>query len=92
MLLMLLITWIPWLLLGGASLFLGFRAVRAFERRGAAQGELSALRDRLQILEDTVAEQGESLRRLADGQEFTQRLLIERTGSDGNATKRSPAV
>jgi hypothetical protein len=80
MLLMILIGWLPWLLLGGAGLWLGFRAVRALERRGPANTELTALRERLQLLEETVAEQGEALRRVTDGQEFTQRLLLERAG------------
>ena len=79
MLLMILLGWLPWLLLGGAALLLGFRAVRAFERRGTANAELTALRDRVQLIEDTLAEQGESVRRIADGQEFTQRLLLQRT-------------
>jgi hypothetical protein len=86
MMLLALMTWLPWLLLGAGGLFLGFRAVRAFERRGAASSELTALRERLQFLEDTVAEHGVELQRVADGQAFTQRLLSERTGSAGNAT------
>ena len=92
MLLMMLLAWLPWLLLGGAALFLGFRAVRAFERRGAANAELVALRERLQLVEDTVAEQGEAVRRLADGQEFTQRLLGERTRAEGKAERSTPAT
>lgn len=58
------------------------RAVRALERRGIASTELTALRDRLQMLEDQVTEQGEAVRRLTDGQEFTQRLLLERARSE----------
>lgn len=73
-------------------MLLGLRAVRALERRGAANVDLTALRERLQTLEDTVAEQGESLRRVADGQEFTQRLLVDRTGSDTKTAKNSPAI
>jgi hypothetical protein len=52
------------------------------ERRGIASTELTALRDRLQMLEDQVTEQGEAVRRLTDGQEFTQRLLLERARSE----------
>lgn len=90
MLLMMLLAWLPWVLLGGAGLFLGFRAVRAFERRGTASAELAALRDRIQLIEDTVAEQGEAVRRVTDGQEFTQRLLLERTGIEGKSATRGP--
>lgn len=87
---MLLLAWLPWVLLGGATLFLGFRAVRAFERRGVASAELTALRERFQLLEDTVAEQGEAIRRVSDGQEFTQRLLLERAGAEGKAATIPP--
>jgi hypothetical protein len=89
---MMLIAWLPWLLLGGGALFLGLRAVRAFEQRGAANAELAALRERVQVLENTVTEQGESLRRVTDGQEFTQRLLLERTVRDSNAERSAPAL
>ena len=83
--------WLPWVLLGGAGLWLGFRAVRALERRGTTNPELAALRERLQLLEDSVAEQGEALRRVTDGQEFTQRLLLERTRAEDRAEKSEPA-
>ena len=82
-----LVAWFPWLLLGGVALFLGLRAVRAAEARGSGHVDLTALRERIQTLEDTVAEQGEALRRVADGQEFTQRLLVERAGSDTKPVK-----
>lgn len=87
---MVLLGWLPWVLLGGATLFLGFRAVRAFERRGVTSAELTTLRERCQLLEDTVAEQDEAIRRIADGQEFTQRLLLERAGADGKAATIPP--
>jgi hypothetical protein len=74
--------WLPWFLLGGVGLWLGLRAVGALEGRGIASTELTALRDRLQMPEDQVTEQGEAVRRLTDGQEFTQRLLLERARSE----------
>ena len=85
--LMMLIAWLPYLLFGGALVFLGFRAVRALERRGEGSAELVALRDRVHALEDTVTTQGEELRRLEEGHEFTQRLLMERSADGGAATK-----
>lgn len=91
MLLMFFIGWLPWLLLGGVGLWLGLRAVRALERRGTASTELTALRERLQMLEDQVTEQGEAMRRLTDGQEFTQRLLLERASVEGKQEKSMPA-
>jgi hypothetical protein len=89
-LMMVLIGWLPWLLLGGAGLWLGARAVRALERRGPANAELTTLRERLQMLEDQVTEQGEAVRRLTDGQEFTQRLLLERARPE-RTEKGTPA-
>lgn len=86
-----LFSWLPWLLLGGAGLWLGFRAVRALERRGTTNPELAALRERLQLLEDSLAEQGEAVRRATEGQEFTQRLLLERTRGEHGADKSEPA-
>jgi hypothetical protein len=91
MLLMFVIGWLPWLLLGSAGLWLGFRAVRALERRGTASTELTALRERLQMLEDQLTEQGEAVRRLTDGQEFTQRLLLERARPVEREEKSTPA-
>lgn len=88
---MFLIGWLPWLLLGGAGLWLGFRAVRALEQRGTASTELTALRERVQTLEDQLTEQGEAVRRLTDGQEFTQRLLLERARPEERQEKSTPA-
>jgi hypothetical protein len=86
MMIMLLIAWLPWLLLGAGALYLGLRLVRAVERRSSATGELAVLRERLQLLEDAVTEQGEELRRVADGQQFTQRLLAERSAGTSGGT------
>ena len=84
MLLMVLFAWLPWLLLGTGALYLGVRAVRALERRaaggggGGAGGELAALRDRVQALEAVMEAQADELRRVSEGQQFTERLLAER--------------
>jgi hypothetical protein len=86
-----LLTSLPWLLLGGGGLWLGVRAVRALEQRGAANPELTALRERVQLLEEQVTEQGEAVRRLTDGQEFTHQLLLERGQGDDEAAKRETA-
>lgn len=85
--LILLISWLPWLLPAVVALYLGRRAIRAFERRGADQSESVALRQQVQALEATVAEQAEELRRLAESQRFTERLLLE----GAPAVKRVPA-
>jgi hypothetical protein len=93
MLLMIVMAWLPWFVLGLGALFLGFRAVRAFERRAIPTVEMSALRDRLQQLEDVVAEQGEELKRVTDGQRFAERLLADRSSKDANEGGESaPAI
>jgi hypothetical protein len=78
------LAWFPWLLLSGGVLFLGsalllgFRTVRALERRGAKDAEIAALEERVQLLEDAVAAHAEEMRLLADGVQFTERLLTQR--------------
>ena len=79
MLFMLLIGWLPWLVLGGVAAYLGLRLVRAIERRGPASAELAELRERVKLLEDAFAQQSEDVRRVTEGQQFTQALLAERT-------------
>lgn len=81
-LLVILLAWLPWLLLAVAGLYLGLRAVRAFERHGAATTELAALRERLLALEETVTAQAQELQHIAEGQQFAERLLSERAPSD----------
>ena len=78
MLFLMFMAWLPWLLLGTGVLLLGLRAVRAFERRNVASAETVALRERVQQLEELVAEHGEELKRVADGQQFAERLLADR--------------
>ena len=91
MLVLMLLGWLPWLLLGGGALFLGLRAVRAFERRAAAHTEVVELRERVQALEDALAGQGQEVQRLADGVQFAERLLAERSAADRGATSSAPA-
>ncbi|MDF1503633.1 hypothetical protein [Roseisolibacter sp. H3M3-2] len=79
-LLLQLLFWLVPLLLGGSAIYLGVRFVRAFERRGTAQGEVQALRDRVAALEEELTRTGEEMERLAEAQRFTQRLLADRTG------------
>jgi hypothetical protein len=79
MLFMLLIGWLPWLVLGCVAAYLGLRLVRAIARRGPASTELTELRERVKLLEDAFAQQSEEVRRVTEGQQFTQALLAERT-------------
>lgn len=79
---------LPFLLVAGggaflaAALMLGLRAVRALERRGASDVQIAALGERVKVLEDTLEAQSEEMRRLADGVQFTERLLTERGTAD----------
>lgn len=92
------VLWFPLLLLGGGGAFLvgalmlGLRAVRALERRGAADTELAALGERVKVLEDALEAQSEEMRRLADGVQFTERLLAERAIGDRGTTASPPAT
>ncbi len=74
----LLIAYAPWLLALGGAFYLGLRAVRALERRAGSRKELDEAQERLLRLEESVAGLAEHVTRLADGQEFTTRLLSER--------------
>jgi len=65
---------------GGAG-YLALRAVRAFERKAGASNELEMLRGRLELLEMQLEEQSNELRRVSDGQRFTERLLSDRAGA-----------
>jgi len=67
-----------WLGLLGAGAYLGFRYVRARERRGHA-AELDALRGQVRQLQDTVDSLQTDLRRVQEGQDFTARLLSDRS-------------
>jgi hypothetical protein len=86
---MIVLAWLPWFVLGIGGLALGFRAVRAFERRSLPSPEISSLRERLQQLEDVVSEQGEELRRVTEGQRFAESLLADRSGGDAGPSGRS---
>ena len=90
MLLMMLVAYLPWLLFGGGLLYLGVRAVRALERRSAGGAELIALRERLESLEETVSAQADAMRRIEDGQRFTERVLAERSGARTEADRQAP--
>lgn len=91
-LLMILMAWLPKLLIAAVLFVLGLRAVRALERRPVASGELLALRNRVQALEDATTEQALELRRIAAGQEFTEQVLARRSGSASGSSSGAPAT
>ena len=81
MFLMMLVAYLPWLFFGGGLLYLGVRVVRAMERRGVSSGELVALRARVDLLEESLNTQSEAMRRMEEGQRFTERLLAQRSSA-----------
>jgi hypothetical protein len=76
-----LVALIPIVVFGGAAVYLGLRLTRASELRGRSQTELSELSDRVVRLEDALASLATEVQRIADAEQFTSRLLQERTAS-----------
>lgn len=68
-----------WLAILGGGFYLAARFIRAFEQRGANRGELEELRERLRRLEETSESIGTEVQRLDEAQQFTTRLLTERS-------------
>lgn len=68
----------PWVLTLIGGFYLGLRLVRALERRAGAHTAIAQLEERTLRLEESLAAMGERLDRLADGQDFTARLLSDR--------------
>ena len=68
----------PFLVIVGIAVHLGFRFVRAFERRGQSQSALVYLTDRVQQLEDAVATLSTEVHHINEAEQFNGRLLEER--------------
>jgi hypothetical protein len=66
-----------YLMAGGAG-YLGWRLVRAYERRTTASTTLSELRGRVKMLEDVVEQMDQTLGQTVEAQQFTTRLLLSR--------------
>lgn len=67
--------WLALIVLGG---YLGLRAVRALEQRGAGSSELAELRGRIQQVEEALEASRSDIERLREGQDFTAKLLAGR--------------
>lgn len=77
----------------GSVLFLGLRAVRAFERRTRGGGDLGPMSDRLARLEAAVAALATDVQRIEESQEFTTHLLGDgKVKRPGTTTDRADAV
>lgn len=64
----------PYAAIGGAG-YLAWRFVRAYERRGATPDQLSALTDRVRMLEDVMDHVEDRIERADEVQRFTTRVL-----------------
>ena len=60
-----------------AVIYLGYRFVRAQERRAASAAELAALAGRMGDVEQQMAAMGATLEQVAEGQRFTTAVLAE---------------
>jgi hypothetical protein len=64
----------PYAAMGGSA-YLAWRFVRAYERRAASPDQLSALSDRVRILEDVMDQVEDRIDRADEVQRFTTRVL-----------------
>ena len=74
--------------------YLGWRFVRAMERRDGSRSELEELRARVERLEQELVSTTTELERLSAGHEFTTNLLAARAGivPPPNDRRGRPAV
>lgn len=70
-----------WGVVLGGGAYAVRRFLRAYERRVGGEVELPALRDRVSALEESLEAVQGSLERLTAGQEFTAKLLGERSST-----------
>lgn len=73
-----LLSMLVWIAIIGGGFALAMRFVRAFERRGADQRELTELREKVARLEDSIESVTHQIERVSEAQQFTTRLLTER--------------
>ena len=66
----------------GPGFYMAFRFLRAFEARGGNRDEIENLRGRLARLEETLESMGANVERIGEAQEFTTKLLSDRTGRE----------
>ena len=70
-----------WIAVIGGGFYLAVRFLRAFESRGTLATPRSdplALAERVRRLEETLESMSAEMERMAEGQQFTHRLLAER--------------
>ena len=75
-----------WGVVLGGGIYGVRRFLRAYERRVSSETDLTALRDRVTALEESLDAVQGSLERLNAGQEFTTKLLGARSGRGERTT------
>lgn len=75
-----------WGVVLGGGIYAVRRFLRAYERRVGSEADLTALRDRVTALEESLDAVHGSLERLNAGQEFTTKLLGARSSPGEQAT------
>jgi hypothetical protein len=75
---------VPLLLFGGVAVYLGYRFVRASEKRAQSGEALTQLTERVGQLEDSLASLTTDVQRIAEAEQFTARLLRERNSPEGD--------
>jgi hypothetical protein len=75
---MLLVSWAPWIVLGGAGAYFARRYVRAIEGRSVASAEIAELRERVSQLEESIAGVSKDVERIGAGHEFMSELLSDK--------------
>ncbi|MCY7379015.1 MAG: hypothetical protein LH467_06710 [Gemmatimonadaceae bacterium] len=73
-LLLMLMAWAPWLLLGGGVLYIGVRYVRAVEIRSQDRAEIAALSGRVLALEESLLDVRAEKERALDIERFAAEL------------------
>ncbi|MGH7500359.1 MAG: hypothetical protein ACREL7_01245 [Longimicrobiales bacterium] len=68
-----------WVVVIGGGIALAVRFLRAYEKRGNDRGEIADLREKLTRLEESIEGVTSQVQRVAEAQQFTTRLLTERT-------------
>lgn len=68
-----------WLTVIAGGGYLVVRFLRAYERRGALPAELTALEERVRLLEESVGRLEAGFTELTEAQQFTTKLLSDRT-------------
>ena len=70
-----------WAAILGGGFYLAIRFLRAFENRNSGGPELEEMRRRMAQLEDAFDAMTKRVEGIGESQEFTTRLLTERSGS-----------